>query len=154
MNNYDSKSEEQFIKNSSVKFKDSFGKDILIWWVSITLVYTVLYSTYLDKSFSASVGGHIAGFFGLFTPVGLLSLIASILPNYLVSNLVALGLMGLTIFLGKSVRITAIKKIVLILVILLTVTYIADLFRTFGGFFGEGFTSWVIMMNGKLPSLN
>lgn len=151
MNNYNLKEEELFAKSMNVKFKDSFGKEVLIWWVSTTLVYTILYFQFLNKATASSVGGHIAGFFGLFTPVGLLSLMASILPNYLVSNIIALGLMGLVIFLGSKERISGIKKVIFILVILVTVTYIADLLRTFGGFFGEGFTSWEIMMNGQLP---
>ncbi len=153
MNNYDLNQEEVFAKSMNVKFKDSFGKELLIWWLSITLIYILLYNQYLNDSFVGSTGGHIAGFFGLFTPVGLLSLVSSILPNYLIGNMVALGLMGLIIFLGSKAKISGIKKIMFILIILFTVTYIADMFRTFGGLFGEGFTSWEIMMNGKIPSL-
>ncbi len=150
MNKYDLANEELFAQNMNVRFRESFGKDILIWWVSVSVIYTVLYFQYLEGPFVSSIGGHVAGFFGIFTPVGLLSLMVSILPNYFIANIIALVLMVLAVFLCSRVRITGIKRIIFILAILFVVTYISDIARSVTG---EGFTSWEIMINGKLPSV-
>ena len=151
----DSKKIFLYVSKKSRDSDGTFGFHFLIWWISITLIYTVLYSNYLDKTHIESVGGHIAGFFGLFTPVGLLSLVTGLLfPNYLLGNFIAIVLIGITIFIGSKIKISGIKEVILILMLLFTITYISDEFRTIIGSFGTGFTSWEIFINGKIPEFH
>jgi FtsH-binding integral membrane protein len=116
-----------------------------VWWISITILYSALYFSYLDAAHSSSIGGRIAGFLGLFTPVAPLSLITIFIPTFFFAVLVSLGLIGLLIYLDKKNPLKGIPKVIFILVTLLVITFVADFIR------GTGYLSWEIFKAGYIP---
>lgn len=117
----------------------------------VTLIYTCLYFIFLDgpTMIYPSPSGHIAGFFGLFAPIGVLSLLTGLLsPLWFAANLVALGLIGLIFKWGSKLQFNVPLNIILSLVALLIITIIADAIRLLP------FMSWQIFINGTLPPIS
>ena len=111
------------------------------------MIYIPLYINYLDKSHVGSMGGHIAGFIGLFVPFGILGFIWALvtLPFSLISIFIFFG--GAYFFqrwLSKR-NFNVLVSILLIFITLFVLTMLTDLAR------GTGLIGWETFINGTLP---
>ena len=122
----------------------------LFSWFGITAAYSTLFFIFLDRSGHVpSMGGYIAGFFGLFTPIGPLSLLVGFIsPVFILSNSVSLVLILLMALFGNKISSGKITKILVTLTALLSITFVADYLR---GDFG---ISWWIFTHGYFRGIN
>ena len=111
----------------------NFGFVFVILWILITIIYTYLSFLFLEKETTgsgvSSLGGHIAGFFGLFTPIGKISILFSFLPTFLVANIV--GIISIFKFIkwGNKRNLAFFKSILYSLFFLFSLTIFLDLIR-------------------------
>lgn len=124
----------------------SFRKSLIIWWVSITAIYTALDLIFNLSDNSISVGDYITGFFGLFVPIGIISILTGLLfPVIMTANLTALFLILFFIAIGSKIKVSKLIGTFLILAVLLGITFISDQIRK--DIVGK--TSWDIFISGK-----
>lgn len=109
--------------------KTSLGINLIFWWLFMTAIYSVLYFKYLDKDSVSTFGEYIAGFFGLFTPVGPLSLVLSFAPLFLVANLASVAMVIYVAKLKFKTYLPFGTNFLAALGILLLITIISDLLR-------------------------
>lgn len=140
--------ENLIVKNKLYK-RISFGLLYLLSWFVITSIYSSLYFKFLDKSHISTLGGHIAGFFGLFTPIGPLSIIIGLFaPSFIFANIASIILILISIIWGIKRGLGFKKGILFIFGSLLVITFISDLIK------GLGFISWYIFTHGMIPPLS
>jgi hypothetical protein len=122
-----------------------FGRQLIIYWVISTLVYSALILM-SGGSTGGTLTGYIAGFIGLFVPVGPYSIMMVSTPMGFTANILSVAIIIFVSLWGNKydILMKSYRKIVMILLILFVVTVIADAVR------GTPFASFTIFLNGGI----
>lgn len=118
---------------------------IWFWWFIMSAIYLAFSGFGYPKELIPTTLGHVAGFFGLFAPYGLTSLLSFMSPPAWISLVVFILLMKYCNKKFSSLNISLGKRILLNLFTLLVITSIIDLIRW------TPFESWSIFFNGYMP---
>lgn len=130
--------------STTVSTTKTFGRIFIITWIVVTVSYVVLFFASQGLSASSNLR-FIAGFFGLFVPIGPYSLMVTMVPAFLISNIVAILLLVVAVKCGNkwaNPELLGTKRVLLALFMLIIITIFVDTLR------GNPFLSWILMFRG------